>query len=65
MTLSTSQAACSFAGNLTSASDVALADSASVGGNLISYGGNTASTSCDSVNTGTKKNPVYAYSRFA
>ena len=40
---------CSFAGNLTSASDVALANSANVGGNLISYGGNTSSTSCAKV----------------
>ena len=52
---------CQFSGNLTSASDVELDNSVGIRGNVISYGGNTASTSCDSVNIGTKKNPVYYY----
>jgi len=38
-----------------------MQNSAHAGDDVVSYGGNTASTSCDSVNIGTKKNPVYTY----
>jgi cytoskeletal protein CcmA (bactofilin family) len=52
---------CNFAGNLTSAGYVELQNSATIQGDVISYGGDTAATSCGSTSSGSGKSKVTTY----
>lgn len=52
---------CEFDGNLVSAGYVELQNSATIKGNVTSYGGNTSSTSCGSTSSGKGSSKTYTY----
>lgn len=52
---------CTFAGNVIDSQGLAVGAGTQIDGYVESFGGNDATSPCPSVNTGTKKNPVYVY----